>query len=128
MVGLTLIQQARLAGFTVWAEGGTLRLKGPRQREPLARELMAQKPQVMAELARERTRRRPPVGWVPITPELFKVRTIDDLLSLPDSEQPPEPCFNCGCARWWQLRRGGRWRCGTCCPPNVDDGLIRWLP
>jgi hypothetical protein len=51
MGSLTLLDRAKAAGLTVSALGDRLIIKGPRSAEPVARELMARKAEVIAELA-----------------------------------------------------------------------------
>jgi hypothetical protein len=50
MGGLTLLDQARVAGLTVTVKGDRLAIKGPQCADALARELIARKAEVMAEL------------------------------------------------------------------------------
>jgi hypothetical protein len=46
MDGLTLVEQARVAGLTVRADGGRLVINGPRRTASVARLLIAHKPDV----------------------------------------------------------------------------------
>ncbi|SRR5260221_997570 len=55
MDGLTLYKEALAAGLEVRAAGEKLVVRGPRRLAPLARELLAQKPVIMALLAAEDT-------------------------------------------------------------------------
>ena len=50
MVGLTLLDQARAAGLTVFTDGGRLVVRGLRREEALALELLAHKDELMAHL------------------------------------------------------------------------------
>lgn len=51
--GLTLLDQARVAGLHVRAEGERLIVRGPRAAEAVAQQLLARKPELLTELARE---------------------------------------------------------------------------
>jgi hypothetical protein len=48
-----LLQEARAAGLTVTAEGEHLRIRGPREAEPIVQRLIAHKPDVLTALALE---------------------------------------------------------------------------
>ena len=52
MGGVDLLERARDAGLTVCQEGEKLVVRGPRSQEPLALELLAHKPEVIAALKR----------------------------------------------------------------------------
>lgn len=55
MAGVSeLIGRARAAGLVLRAEGGTLRVRGPRRHETLVLELLARKQEVLQDLAGER--------------------------------------------------------------------------
>ena len=51
MDGLALLLHAEHAGLKVWAEGDKLQIRGPRRAEPMVRQLIEHKPEVMAALA-----------------------------------------------------------------------------
>lgn len=51
MDGLTALARARAAGLAVTADGDRLTVRGPKRLEPLARELLARKAEVLAALA-----------------------------------------------------------------------------
>jgi hypothetical protein len=51
MDGLTLLAEARRAGLAIWAEGGKLHIRGPREEEALARQLLARKAELLPLLA-----------------------------------------------------------------------------
>ncbi|MCK6486587.1 MAG: hypothetical protein HUU22_15615 [Phycisphaerae bacterium] len=53
MDGLELLQQAQAAGLTVRAEGDRIRVRGPKQAEPLACLLIQNKDAVLRALARQ---------------------------------------------------------------------------
>jgi hypothetical protein len=61
MDGPTLLHEARAAGLMVTAEGGRLRVRGPRRAEALARQLLAYKEAVLLCL----TEPRPALGIGP---------------------------------------------------------------
>ncbi len=132
MVGLTLLQRARHVGLTVSSNGDRLRVRGPRREGALARELIAHKPEVLAELAREGQGPWGRVGETTLSSELFRIRTVEDLLALEPKGHPPARCFACGSGRWWHLRstqrlsRGGPWICDRCHPPQPTAAEIEW--
>ena len=132
MEGLNLLDRAREVGLSVRAEDGQLVVVGPRRHEALASALLAHKAEVLAELELEA---RLGAAWedgVLLTPDLFKVRTLDDLLVLWERDGPPARCFACGSTRWWHLRptrrlpKGGSWICARCHPPLPSDAEIEW--
>jgi hypothetical protein len=47
MDGMTLLREARAAGLLVMVDGDQLRIRGPRRAEPIARQLIAHKVDVM---------------------------------------------------------------------------------
>jgi hypothetical protein len=51
MDGMMLLEEARAAGLTVLAEGGRLRIRGPRRAELIARRLITHKDAVLSALA-----------------------------------------------------------------------------
>ena len=53
MDGVTLIEEARLAGLTVSAKGELLKVRGPKRAERIAQNLLRHKPEVLAALERE---------------------------------------------------------------------------
>jgi hypothetical protein len=122
MVRLTLLQRARHAGLFVVADGERLLVRGPSRLDPLARELLDRKPEVMAELALETA------DWdaaVPLELSDFKIRTLDDLLSS-ETSRPRRQCYACRSTRWWRLKRGGPWTCSRCHPPTVGEASVEW--
>ena len=60
MDGMTLLQEARAAGLIVSVEGGTLKIRGPRQAEVVAKKLIAHKPAVVNALRVETLPEPPP--------------------------------------------------------------------
>jgi hypothetical protein len=68
MDGLTLIQEARSAGLAVAVEGGRLVIRGPRRAEPMARQLIAHKPKVVAALRWGARHRDALVHWGALHP------------------------------------------------------------
>lgn len=63
MVGLTLLAEARAAGLTVLADHGRLIVRGPREAEPLAHQLLAHKAEVLNALATEQRNGEYVVPW-----------------------------------------------------------------
>jgi hypothetical protein len=53
MDGLSLLVEARQAGLTVWAADGQLHIRGPREQEALARQLLDRKAEVLQLLAKD---------------------------------------------------------------------------
>jgi hypothetical protein len=53
MDGLTLLEEARIAGLTVTVEGNRLRIQGPRRAEPIAQRILAHKEEVVRILTTE---------------------------------------------------------------------------
>jgi hypothetical protein len=45
-----MLAQAESAGLKIWAEGDRLKIKGPRSAEPLAKEIISRKPEVLEHL------------------------------------------------------------------------------
>lgn len=125
MVGLTLLQRCRLAGLSVRAEGDCLVVRGRRNQDALARALIANKAEVLAELAAEREAWLHTEGAVPLSPEDFGIRTVEDLFRLEASGLPPMRCFNCHGTRWWRLLRVGPWICDRCHPPQPPPEQIQ---
>jgi hypothetical protein len=55
MDGMMLLEEARAAGLIVLAEGGRLRIRGPRRAEPIAQRLIAHKDAVLGALAAQQS-------------------------------------------------------------------------
>jgi hypothetical protein len=51
---MTLLVSARSSGLRVWAEDGLLVVRGPRRAEPLARQILERRPEILALLSTER--------------------------------------------------------------------------
>ncbi len=117
MDGLSLLDRARLAGLRVRADGDHLVVRGRRSQERLARELLAHKAEVMAELDLEQSG-----PWsketLAITADIFGVRTVDDLMALGTTDRSPGACYACGGGAWWRLRGVKLWICTRCYPPS----------
>jgi len=64
MDGMTLLQEARAAGLIVFVEADMLKIRGPRQADPIARKLIAHKPVVVDALQAE-ARRTLPLDFSP---------------------------------------------------------------
>ncbi len=102
-----LLQQARLAGLHVTTSGATLVVQGPRRLEPIARTLLAEKPQVMQVLADERE-----VAWRidAMRPQVTAKGAIPLLLVRPDATRGRGLCCSCG----ESLGPNDRYRCRAC--------------
>ncbi len=107
MDGVILLRQARLAGLRVTASGDTLVVEGPRLLEPIARTLLAEKPQVMRALADERE-----VAWRidVMRPQVPAKGAIPLLLARPDAVRGSGLCCSCG----GSLAADERYRCRPC--------------
>ena len=126
MDGLKLLQQAREVGLRVSRRGETLIVRGPRACAPLAKELIANKADVIDALEQH-----VPQSWPtltePLVAELFKVRTVEDLLDAGSSRVEPGSCYACKGTSWWRLRKTGHWVCVRCLPPVTPRSDIeRW--
>ena len=117
MDSLSLLHRARLAGLKVRADGDHLVVRGRRSQERLARELLAHKTEVMAELAANQIAPWPK-ETVAITADICGVVTIADLMALGTTDRPPGACYACGGGAWWRLRRAKLWICTRCYPPS----------
>ena len=53
MDGMILLKEAQAAGLKIEAIGNTLRIRGPKRAEPIARQLLKNKQAVLAELKRD---------------------------------------------------------------------------
>jgi hypothetical protein len=110
--GLTLLRQARQAGLRVATEDDRLVVEGPRRLEPMARALLAAKPQVLRALAAEDE-----VGWriAVMRPQVPAIGAIPLLLARPGIRFPLGTCCSCG------DRRGpdDRYRCRPCAAAAV---------
>ena len=118
MDSLSLLLRAWMAGLDVEARGDRLVVRGRRSQEPLARELLDHKSEVLAEL--EGMDEGPwPQETCPLTADVFSIRTLNDLEQLGSGEAPPGACYACGRAAWWRLKSGsGDWICTRCHPPQ----------
>lgn len=78
MDGVTLVDQARRAGLTVAVEGDRLRIVGPCAADGLARQLLANKAAVLAEL-----RRRGVIALFPYSPDHSDGSIPSDFMEIP---------------------------------------------
>ncbi len=117
MEGLSLLSRVRLAGLKVRADGDHLVVRGRRNQDRLARELLAHKVEVMAELATIQAGPWPK-ETVAITADIFGVVNMADLMALGTTDRPPGACYACGGGAWWRLRLANLWICTRCYPPS----------
>jgi hypothetical protein len=103
MDGVTLLREARAAGLSVAAEGDKLVIRGPRRAEPVARLLLAHKPDVLAALAADwRARHREALAHhAALHPPVEAARLAWGELEcrwhrLHGVRVPPEQCAGCG--------------------------------
>ncbi len=127
MDGLNLLDRARLAGLKVRADGDRVVVRGRRSQEHLARELLAHKAEVMAELHREQAGPWPK-ETVAITADIFGVRTVADLMALGTTGRSPGACYACRGGAWWRLRGVKLWICTRCYPPSPPREEIETWP
>ncbi len=127
MEGLSLLDRARLAGLKVRADGDHLVVRGRRSQERLARELLAHKAEVMAELDRDQSGPWPK-ATLAITADIFGVRTVADLMALGTTDRSPGACYACGGGAWWRLRGAKLWICTRCYPPSPPREEIETWP
>src|SRR5262249_6425799 len=104
MDGMTLLEQARLAGLTVIVQGDKLLIRGPRRAGPLAEQLLAHKGEVIDALAAASlTPADLPADWHAVWDERAAIMEYDgglpreraEALALVDILQ--------------QMRRAGQW-------------------
>jgi hypothetical protein len=106
-VVLALLEEAEAAGLRVSVDGNTLRIRGPKTGAPIAQQLTARKPEVLALLSdgRERAIRVRVDAFRPQVPE---TGPIPFLVMTPSIV--PGACLSCG----ESLDRTERYRCGLC--------------
>jgi hypothetical protein len=102
-----VITEARAAGLDVRAEADRLVIRGPRTQERLARQLLDQKPQVLAVLESEEAE----VAWriAAMRPQVT-VRGPVPVLTARSLESMPGCCTSCGDS----LNPPYRYRCEPC--------------
>jgi hypothetical protein len=107
MDGVILLRQARFAGLLVTANGGPLVVEGPRRLEPIARMVLADKPQVMRALADEQE-----IAWRidAMRPQVPAKGAIPLLLARPGVRFALGSCCSCGDP----LGLDDRYRCRPC--------------
>ena len=107
MDGVILLRQARFAGLRVTANGATLVVEGPRRLEPIARTLLAEKPQVMQAHVDEQE-----VAWRvdAMRAQLPTRGALPLLLARLDVDRGSGSCCSCGDP----LGRDERYRCRPC--------------
>jgi hypothetical protein len=91
---LTLLREGRLAGLTVGVQGGRLVVRGPQDLEPVARELLAHKDEVLEALAFMRSE----VLWriEAMRSEAPEREPIPLLLARPEAVRGLDCCCSCG--------------------------------
>jgi hypothetical protein len=109
MDGMTLLQEARVAGLTVALEGDQLKIRGPKCADGIARKLIANKQEVVSALAATNTRR------IPSPPS-------------PASHACSEPAFPTSVREWDQEAREliAFFRMARARLPKMPFRLTRW--
>ena len=107
MDGLTRLRQAREAGLRVGVDGGRLVVEGPRRLEPIARTLLAEKPDILRALADEQA-----IAWRidAMRPQVTTRGAIPLLLARPGAPWDAGHCCSCGD----RLTPDDRYRCRPC--------------
>ena len=95
MDGMILLEEARAAGLSVTADGDRLRIRGPRRADPVARRLLAHKPDVLSALVELASLPDPPPGvslqdlpdeWLEVWAERVAIMVEDGKLPLEHAE------------------------------------------
>src|SRR5215472_15333657 len=94
MDGLRLLKEALACGLQVRVEGDKLIVRGPRRSEPLAKELLEHKVEIMAAL----TTREPDLAWrvEAMVPQIPEMGAIPFLVARKVDPVPPRCCLSCG--------------------------------
>jgi hypothetical protein len=102
-----VLAAARMVGLEVWVKAERLVVRGPRQHEVLARQLLANKPAVIALLAEEDAE----IAWriAAMRPQV-PVRGPIPLLIARESNPAPACCVSCGNP----IPAHRRYRCAPC--------------
>ena len=114
-----VLAEARAVGLEVRAEADRLVVRGPRLHEAIARQLLAQKPVVLALLTEEEAE----LGWrlAAMRPQV-PLRGPIPVLVAREVSPTPDHCLSCG----EPLAPGRAVRCGLCvCAAQVVLGWIR---
>lgn len=107
MDGLTLLQEASVAGLMVLADGDRLVIRGPRSADAVARRLLAHKAVILAVLAAGNGNTNP---------------TIPEVVPFDDLPLPGPACPRCGSLEEWTDLLGGR-HCGICEAGTLNKAL-----
>jgi hypothetical protein len=113
-----VLAEARAVGLEVRAETDRLVVRGPRLHEEIARQLLAQKPEVLALLAEEEVA----LGWrIAAMRQQVPVRGPIPLLMARDVEPTAEHCLSCG----EPLALGRTVRCALCV--HAAQVVLGWI-
>ena len=104
----TLLQHARAAGLTVQVDGDRLVIRGAKDYEDLAVQLLERKSEVLAALARDEERAI--TERMEVLRPLMPVSGPIPFLVVRSQETQPGHCLSCG----EPLRSGDRYRCQPC--------------
>ena len=107
MDGMILLREARLAGLSVTTDGHHVTVRGPRNLEPVAMTLLAEKSGVLAALLRERE-----IAWRSqvMQDQVPAVGAIPLLIARPGIPFLSGSCCSCGDP----LAPDERYRCSPC--------------
>jgi hypothetical protein len=111
MEAVRLLDLAQSAGLRVTVDGPHLCITGKKKLEPLAKELLARKPEVFPLVQeREDAVRRRMTAMLPQVPQGGAIPFLVAVPAVPDVAPAPGCCLSCGDP----LTTGQRYRCGPC--------------
>lgn len=114
MDALTLINAARAAGLSLYADGNTLRIRGPKSADPLVQKISGHKEAVLQALHELDANRRDAPPAV-----LFDVGSV-----FRPHKGVEHRCVGCRCRNWWEHIFGGYY-CLDCFPPTLESYVAR---
>ena len=119
MDGLTLLGRARSAGLAVEAQGSRLVVRGPRSLEPIARELLERKDEILAALAQH-------TGLSPAWDDLSRQRWGPSVGDPTPGIEIPADHWRRTVARWPHVRWSSwRSRVGELLEPGASGNEIK---
>jgi len=109
MEALTLLEKAGRAGLEVTVEGERLVVRGPRRAEPLARQVLARKEEMIVLLAPQPA-------------------THSGADSGSGDRPVPDRCPACNEGDFVRPHASGAWRCARCRPYDLSGTEVEWWP